>query len=126
VNQLRQLMLKELRRRDLADTTIRTYMHGVTPFSWYFRRSPDRLGPEDIRKYQAMLFTKLKYSPNTVSPLHNSIFARHFNQIGTQYEDLSTSSAFARASAHTRIPCLSWPRHPGCQPLQPRHKASAN
>jgi site-specific recombinase XerD len=43
------------------------YLHGVTHFSRYFRRSPDQLGPEDIRKYQAMLFTKLKYSPNTVT-----------------------------------------------------------
>jgi len=66
VNQLRQLMLEELRRRNFADTTIRTYLHGVAHFSRYFRRPPDQLGPEDIRKYQAMLFTKLKYSPNTV------------------------------------------------------------
>src|SRR5208283_3791905 len=35
-------------------------------FSRYFRRRPDQLGPEDIRKYQAMLFTQLKFSPNTV------------------------------------------------------------
>ena len=66
MNHLRQLMLEELDRRNFADTTIRTYMHGVAHLSRYFRRSPDQLGPEDIRKYQAMLFTKLKYSPNTV------------------------------------------------------------
>src|ERR1035437_2754420 len=66
VNHLRQLMLEELQRRNFAETTIRCYLHGVTHFSRYFRRPPDQLGPEDIRKYQAMLFTKLKYSPNTV------------------------------------------------------------
>ena len=66
VNQLRQLMLEELQRRNIAATTIRTYLHGVAHFSRYFRRPPDQLGPEDLRKYQAMLFTKLKYSPNTV------------------------------------------------------------
>ena len=59
-------MLEELHRRNFADTTIRTYLHGVTHFSQYFRRSPDQLGPEDIRKYQATLFTKMKFSPNTV------------------------------------------------------------
>jgi hypothetical protein len=59
-------MLEELQRRNFATTTIRTYLHGVAHFSRYFRRPPDQLGPEDIRKYQAMLFTKLKYSPNTV------------------------------------------------------------
>lgn len=66
MNQLRQLMLEELRRRNFADTTVRTYLHGVAHFSRYFRRPPDQLGPEAIRKYQAMLFTELKYSPNTV------------------------------------------------------------
>jgi Phage integrase, N-terminal SAM-like domain len=53
VNQLRQLMLEELRRRNFADTTIRCYRHGVTHFSRYFRRPPDQLGPEDIRKDHA-------------------------------------------------------------------------
>ena len=31
MNQLRQLMLEELQRRNFADTTIRTYLHGVAP-----------------------------------------------------------------------------------------------
>jgi hypothetical protein len=66
VNHLRQLMLEELHRRNFADTTIRRYMHGVTHFSRYFRRPPDQLGPEEIRKYQADLFTQFKFSPNTV------------------------------------------------------------
>ena len=67
MNQLRQLMLEELRRRNFADTTIRSYLHGVEHFSRYFHRRPDQLGPEDIRKYQAMLYSpQLKFSPNTV------------------------------------------------------------
>ena len=60
-------MLEELRRRNFAETTIRSYLHGVEHFSRYFHRPPDRLGPEHIRQYQAMLFTKLKFSPNTVT-----------------------------------------------------------
>jgi site-specific recombinase XerD len=59
-------MLEELQRRNVAATTIRSYLHGVARFSRCFRRSPDQLGPEEIRKYQAMLFTQLNYSPNTV------------------------------------------------------------
>ena len=64
---LRQLMLEELRRRNFADSTIRSYLHGVEHFSRYFHRRPDQLGPEHIREYQAALFTKLKFSPNTVT-----------------------------------------------------------
>ena len=42
MNQLRQLMLEELRRRNFAETTIRSYLHGVEHFSRYFRRRPDQ------------------------------------------------------------------------------------
>ena len=66
MNQLRQLMLEELHRRNFADTTVRTYLHGVEHFSRYFHRPPDQLGPEEIRRYQAALFTTFKFSPNTV------------------------------------------------------------
>ena len=64
---LRQIMLEELRRRNFADSTIRSYLHAVAHFSRYFHRQPDQLGPEHIRQYQAALFTKLKFSPNTVT-----------------------------------------------------------
>src|SRR5438477_1699942 len=60
-------MLEELRRRNFADSTIRSYLHGVEHFSRYFHRRPDQLGPDHIREYQAALFTKLKFSPNTVT-----------------------------------------------------------
>jgi integrase/recombinase XerD len=60
-------MLEELRRRNFAETTIRSYIQGVEHFSRHFRRSPDQLGTEHIRQYQAMLFTKMKFSPNTVT-----------------------------------------------------------
>jgi integrase/recombinase XerD len=77
VTHLRQIMLEELRRRNFAETTIRSYIHGAAHFSQYFRRSPDQLGPEHIRQYQAMLFTKLKFSPNTVS---RSLYKSHDSQ----------------------------------------------
>ena len=67
MTRLRQLMIEELRRRNFADSTIRSYVHGVEHFSRYFHRRPDQFGPEHIRQYQAMLFSKLKYSPNTVT-----------------------------------------------------------
>ena len=66
MNQLRELMIEELHRRNFAATTIRTYLHGVEHFSRYFHRRPDQLGPEHIRKYQAALFTQFRFSPNTV------------------------------------------------------------
>src|ERR1700722_14768816 len=50
------------------------------------------------------------------SPPRNSCFALHLNQTATPHEALSTSSTLARASAHTRIPCLFQPIPLGSQP----------
>ncbi len=40
---LRQLMIEELRRRNFAESTIRSYVHGVEHFSKHFHRRPDHL-----------------------------------------------------------------------------------
>jgi len=61
------MMLEELQRRNYAETTIETYIRAVKEFSQYFNCSPDRLGPRHIREYQAALFQKRKFSPNTVA-----------------------------------------------------------
>jgi integrase/recombinase XerD len=66
VTHLRQIMLEELRRRNYAESTIHAYIHTVEHFSRHFHRSPDQLGPEQIRQYQAALFTRWKLAPNTV------------------------------------------------------------
>ena len=59
------------------------------------------------------------------SPLHNSCFAPHRNRNDTQHEDLPAFSAFARASAPTRIPCLIWPGLPRRLSLQPSTGSSS-
>ena len=64
---LRKMMLEELQRRNYAETTINSYLRTVEEFSRRFDCSPDRLGPRHIREYQAELFQKRKFSPNTVA-----------------------------------------------------------
>jgi len=66
VNQLRQLMLEELRRRNFADTTVRCYPARRYAFQPLLSSSTRSTRSGGIGKYQAMLFTRLKYSPNTV------------------------------------------------------------
>jgi len=61
------MMLEELQRRNYAETTINSYLRTVKEFSRRFNCSPDRLGPRHIREYQAELFQKRKFSPNTVA-----------------------------------------------------------
>jgi site-specific recombinase XerD len=61
------MMLEELERRNYAPRTIESYLHAVRHFSRHFNRSPDHLGLEHIREYQAALFKKYKFAPNTVN-----------------------------------------------------------
>src|SRR6266700_2580394 len=60
------MMLEELQRRNYAENTIRHYLRTVEEFARRFRCSPDRLGPRQIREYQAELFQKRKLSANSV------------------------------------------------------------
>jgi site-specific recombinase XerD len=59
-------MLDELQRRNYSQSTVRSYIHAIEDFSKYFRHSPDRLGPEHIRRYQVHLFQDRKLSPGTI------------------------------------------------------------
>jgi integrase/recombinase XerD len=65
VTQLRKKMLEEIQRRDYSKSTARVYLHVISDFARYFRRSPDLLGPEQIRQCQVHLF-HLKLSPYTI------------------------------------------------------------
>ena len=64
---LRKMMLEELERRNYAQTTIECYLRAVSEFSLHFHRSPNQLGPEHIRQYQAHLFGRRKLAPSTVT-----------------------------------------------------------
>src|ERR1700692_3176985 len=67
MTRLRKMMLEELERRNYSEATTRCYIRTVEDFSKRFKRSPDCLGPEHIREYQAELFKKRKLSPSTVT-----------------------------------------------------------
>jgi site-specific recombinase XerD len=67
MTRLRKMMLEELERRNYSEATTRCYIRTVEDFSRRFKCSPDGLGPEHIREYQAELFKKRKLSPATVT-----------------------------------------------------------
>jgi integrase/recombinase XerD len=76
VTQLRKQMLEELQRRNYSQTTVKGYLKIVEAFAKYFHRSPDQLGPEQIRAYQVYLFTERKLNARTVG--HHTAALRFF------------------------------------------------
>ena len=66
MTQLRKMMLEELQRRNYSKTTVNSYLKVVAAFAKHFQRSPDQLGPEQIRAYQVYLFRERKLSARTV------------------------------------------------------------
>ena len=64
---LRKMMLEELQRRHYSHRTAKTYTRIVCDFAQHFHCSPNKLGPEQIREYQAHLFQTKNLSPATVS-----------------------------------------------------------
>ena len=62
---LRKMMLEELQRRNYSDITTRKYLQVVTAFARHFGKSPDELGPNELRSYQAYLLKERKVTPGT-------------------------------------------------------------
>ena len=60
VTDWRQLMIEELRRRNFAETTIRSYVNRVEHLCENTHIHPDQLCVEDIREYLAKHFRKMK------------------------------------------------------------------
>jgi integrase/recombinase XerD len=66
MTRLRKMMLEELQRRNYSTITTRNYLRVVADFAKYFGKSPDKLGPNELRTYQAYLLQDRKLTPGTV------------------------------------------------------------
>lgn len=63
---LRQRMLEDMGIRNLAENTQSAYLQQVAAYSRYFDRSPDQLGPEEIRTYQLYLMEVRALTPSSI------------------------------------------------------------
>ena len=55
---LRQRFIDDLRLRNYAPRTIEAYVAGVARLAQHFGRSPDQLGPDDVRAFQLYLIDR--------------------------------------------------------------------
>ncbi len=63
---LRQRMTEDMQVRNLALNTQTCYVQQVSLFARHFDKSPELLGPEDIRTYQVYLTNEKKLAPGSV------------------------------------------------------------
>src|SRR6201987_2636043 len=63
---LRQRMIEDMQVRNLAPHTKATYILHVSLFARHFCKSPELLGPEEIRDYQLYLTNQRKLAPSSI------------------------------------------------------------
>jgi hypothetical protein len=69
---LRQRMIEDMTLRNLSPATQRVYIRAVAKFTRHFRRSPDRLGIDDVRAYLLHLVDQ-KYSWQHVNQVSSAL-----------------------------------------------------
>ena len=62
---LRRRFIEDLELRNLSENTIKSYVWSVTRFAKFFGKSPELLGPEEIRSYLLHLVHKKKAARST-------------------------------------------------------------
>jgi integrase/recombinase XerD len=63
---LRQRMTEDMQVRNLAENTQESYLQQVSLFARHFNKSPELLGPEQIRTYQVYLTNEKKLATGSI------------------------------------------------------------
>jgi integrase/recombinase XerD len=66
-------MIEDMRIRNLAATTQRSYIHYVAQFAAYFQRTPADLDLEAVRQYQVFLIEERKLSPESINTFVSAV-----------------------------------------------------
>lgn len=67
VTPLRQRMIDEMTIRNFSKGTQEQYLCAVSLFARHFSKSPERLGPKEIKAYQLYLIHEKKQAPSTIN-----------------------------------------------------------
>ena len=63
---LRQRMVEDMQVRNLSAHTQKCYVQQVSRFARHFKKSPETLGPEEIRSYQVYLTNEKRLAPGSI------------------------------------------------------------
>ena len=113
---LRQRMVEDMQIRNLSTHTQAAYTRVVAGFAAYFKTSPDRLGPEHIRRYQLYLINEKQAS----SSLHAQFSAAVRFFYGTTLNRSETVKLIRYPKREFTLHERACPHHSvGMLPLEP-------
>jgi integrase/recombinase XerD len=84
---LRKRMMEELRIRNLSEITSRLYIGAAERFAKYYGRSPEKLGPEQIRAFFLHLLDDNKATANTVQLYRSALKFLYVKTLKRQWFD---------------------------------------
>ena len=102
---LRQRMIEDMRLRNFAPTTQRSYIHYVAEFAKYFNRSPEDLDLEAVRQYQLYLGQDRKLSPESVNTFVSAVQFLYRITLEMPWE----AKDFPRARLEEKLPVVLAP-----------------
>src|SRR6478672_4544835 len=103
---LRRRMTEDMQVRSLSPQTQATYVQQVSLFARHFNRSPELLGPEEIRSYQVYLTNERKLAPSSISIAISAL--RFFYRI-TLHKDWSLTEVIPTPKKPQKLPIVPSP-----------------
>ena len=102
---LRQRMIEDMRIRNFAATTQRSYVHYVAEFARYFNRSPEELDLEAVRQYQLYLTQERQLSPQSVNTFASAVQFLYLTTLEMPWKQQD----FPRARVEEKLPVVLAP-----------------
>lgn len=107
---LRQRMIEDMRIRNFATTTQRSYIHYVAEFAKHFNRSPQDLDLEAVRQYQLYLAQDRKLSPQSINTFISAVQFLYLTTLEMPWE----TKDFPRARLEEKLPVVLAPEEVQC------------
>jgi len=119
---LRQRMIEDMQVRNFSPHTQSAYVLQVSLLARYFGKTPDQLGPEDIRSYQVYLTNEKKLAPSSIL---RAVGALRFLYQVTLHKDWSVADIIPAPKKPQKLPIVLSPEEVlhflGCV-ASPKHR----
>jgi integrase/recombinase XerD len=103
---VRQRMTDDMQVRNLSPLTQTSYVQQVSLFARYFGKSPELLGPEEIRAYQLYLTNEKKLAPSSILI---AVSALRFLYKVTLHKDWTVEDTIPAPKKPQRLPVILSP-----------------